>query len=778
MSKDGRVDSYGIHDSGAPMKKDSKEPKEVKKASAKKAVFISKEDLEDKIREEKGPEEKGQKAKTGREFSLRVTKAFIDDEGKGLARIDTGLLQQLGAMPGEVLQITGRRSTVARAAQLTANYTGQELIQIDGITRDNAQVSLDEWVTVTKVPFKGADTVLLAPVEAGANIPKDEEIPHIRHLLSGLHVVVGDRVQIVFFGTRPQFFIVEGLSPRGCVRVNANTTLSFRTSDFTGEKTSRTSYEDIGGLDVELSHVREMIELPLKFPELFTELGIDPPKGVLLSGPPGTGKTLLARAISNEVRAHFIHVNGPEVIHKFYGESEAKLRQVFEEARKNAPSIIFLDEIDALAPKRAQVIGDVEKRVVAQLLALMDGVVSRGEVVIIGATNMPELVDPALRRPGRFDREITIGSPGREGRKQILKIHSRTMPLAEDVDLDELAEITSGYVGADIAALCKEAGMSTLRRIMPDIRFQLDDKPTLQKGAEIKVNGDDFIEAYKAVQPTSTREFLIERAKFAFDDVGGLDEIKKNLLSITQFPSRDLPIFANTRLSPPKGVLLSGPSGTGKTLMSRALSGQTGMTLIVVDPPTLLSKWVGETEKGLREVFKRAKQASPCILLIDEIEAIAPARTAEDAGEVSQRIVSQLFRELDELHGSLGVLVVAATNRIDLMEPALLRAGRFDYIIEFPMPARDERVQILDIYLKEMPLDPKVDIGNLAEMSEGWSGADIEAMCKKAVMLALDECLTSGKDADLSKCVIAPDHFEQATAQNFVFNDKSPTVRH
>ncbi|UCF88594.1 MAG: AAA family ATPase [bacterium] len=784
MAKYGRVDSSGIHESGATLdgksKKldDKKEKAGPKKASGSKAVFIPKDDVEQTIREEKRPEEIGPKRGAGKEFSLRVTKAFIDDEGKGLARIDTALLQQLGAMPGEVLQITGRRSTVARAAQLTANYTGQELIQIDGITRDNAQVSIDEWVTVTKIPFKGADTILLAPVEAGAPIPKDEEIPHIRHLLSGLHVVVGDRVQVVFFGTRPQFFIVEGMSPRGCVRVNANTTLSFRTSDFTHEKSSRTSYEDIGGLDVELSHVREMIELPLKFPELFAELGIDPPKGVLLSGPPGTGKTLLARTISNEVRAHFIHVNGPEVIHKFYGESEAKLRQVFEEARKNAPAIIFLDEIDALAPKRAQVIGDVEKRVVAQLLALMDGVVSRGEVVIIGATNMPELVDPALRRPGRFDREISIGSPSRDGRKQILKIHSRTMPLAEDVDLDELAAITNGYVGADIAALCKEAGMAALRRIMPDIRFQLDDKPTLDKDTVIKVTGEDFLEAYKSVQPTSTREFLIERAQFTFDDVGGLEEIKKNLLSIAQFPNRDLPIFANTRLSPPKGVLLSGPSGTGKTLLARALSGQTGMTLIVVDPPTLLSKWVGETEKGLKEVFKRAKQASPCILLIDEIEAIAPARTAEDAGEVSQRIVSQLFRELDELHGSLGVLVVAATNRIDLMEPALLRAGRFDYIIKFPLPTKDERIEILDIYLKDMPLDSKVDIQHLADMSDGWSGADIEALCKKAVMLALDECMTGKKDADLSRCVILPAHFEEAAEKNIVLNDVPPNVRH
>ena len=431
-----------------------------------------------------------------------------------------------------------------------------------------------------------------------------------------------------------------------------------------------------------------MIELPLKFPDLFTELGIDPPKGVLLSGPPGTGKTLIARAISNEVRAHFIHVNGPELIHKFYGESEAKLRQVFDEARKNAPSIIFFDEMDALAPKRANVVGDVEKRVVAQLLALMDGLVSRGEVVIIGATNMPELVDPALRRPGRFDREITIGVPKRADRLEILKIHSRKMPLAADVDLEHLAEITHGYVGADIAALCTEAGMATLRRILPSVKFEVDAKPTLENGLKIKVTADDFVTAFKEVEPTSTREFMSERPNIFFKDVGGLRKIKENLLSLMRLPLQGFPIFANSRLSPPRGVLFSGPSGTGKTLMAKALAGEMGMTLFIVDPPTLLSKWVGESEKGLREVFKRAKQASPCILFFDEIEAMAPARTAEDSGQVSQRIVSQLFRELDGLPSSLGIAVVAATNRIDLMEPTLLRAGRFDSIIEFPLPER------------------------------------------------------------------------------------------
>jgi transitional endoplasmic reticulum ATPase len=712
------------------------------------------------------------------EFSLRVVKAFIEDEGKGLARVDEDVLKSLGAVPGDAVMITGRRSSVARVTQTTAHYSGQNLIQIDGITRDNAQISVDEWCAVQKVPFKQADTLILTPVDPRRGIPKEAEIRHIIQLLAGLHVVIGDKVQIALFGTRPQYFIVEGASPRGALRITPHTAITFRASDFAYEKAFRASYEDIGGLEHELRSVREMIELPLKFPELFTELGIDPPRGVLLSGPPGTGKTLIARAISNEVRAHFIHVNGPEVIHKFYGESEAKLRMVFEEARKNAPSIIFLDEMDALAPKRAHVIGDVEKRVVAQLLALMDGLVSRGEVVIIGATNMPELVDPALRRPGRFDREITIGVPKRADRFQILKIHSRKMPLAEDVDLNRLAEITHGYVGADLAALCAEAGMAALRRLMPGIKFEVDTKPSLPRDAKIEVTAEDFLTAFKAVEPTSTREFMSERPRISFKDVGGLEEIKQRLLSLIQLPLRGLPVFAQSRVGPPKGVLFTGPSGTGKTLMAKALAGETGMTLIVVDPPTLLSKWVGESEKGLREVFKRAKQVSPCIVLIDEVESIAPARSAEDAGHVSQRIVSQLFRELDGLQSSLGIVVIATTNRMDLMEPALLRAGRFDFVIDFPLPNREERIGILRTFLRTLPLDSRVDDGILADMSAGWTGADIEALCKKAVMFALEECLKKEEKPDFSRCKITSRHFELATGQITTATVQSGAGRH
>jgi transitional endoplasmic reticulum ATPase len=723
-------------------------------------------------------EEMNKKAKRQEEFSLRVAKAFVEDEGKGLARVDEDVLKSLGAVPGDAIMITGRRSTVARAAQTTPHFSGQNLIQIDSVTRDNAQISVDERCAVQKVPFKTADTLVLTPVDPRRPLPKDAEIRHIVQLLAGLHVVIGDKLQIALFGTRPQFFILEGASPRGALRITPHTAITFRSTDFAYEKAFRASYEDIGGLEQELRSVREMIELPLKFPELFTQLGIDPPRGVLLSGPPGTGKTLIARAISNEVRAHFISVNGPEIIHKFYGESEAKLRMVFQEARQNAPSIIFLDEMDALAPRRAQVIGDVEKRVVAQLLALMDGLVSRGEIVIIGATNMPELVDPALRRPGRFDREISIGVPKRADRLQILKIHSRKMPLAEDVDLARLAEITHGYVGADLAALCAEAGMAALRRIMPGIKFEVDAKPSIEGDAKIEVSADDFLTAFKTVEPTSTREFMIERPHVSYKDVGGLHEIKQKLLSMIQLPLRGLPVFSNSRLAPPKGVLFTGPSGTGKTLMAKALAGETGMTLIVVDPPTLLSKWVGESEKGLREVFKRAKQASPCIVLIDEVEAIAPARTAADAGHVSQRIVSQLFRELDDLQSSLGIVVIATTNRPELMEPALLRAGRFDFIIDFPLPSTEERVEILQTYMRTLPLNSQIDIDALAAMSEGWTGAEIESLCKKAVMLAVEECLKREEEPDFSRCKITSRHFEHAAEQGVSSTIRTRVMKH
>ncbi len=693
-------------------------------------------------------------------LQFRVMEAFVEDVGKGLVRLDRDDLMRLHAVPGDVLMITGRRSTVARAAQAPPTHCGQQLILMDGTTRVNAEIGIDEWATVRKVPFKPADSILLCPVQAGLPLPSEAEIPHLRQLISGIPVVLGDTLQVTFLGSRPRMFTIEGAAPRGAILISNDTAISFRPPDVSETRATRVSYEDIGGLDWELRLVREMIELPLKFPEIFGLLGIDPPKGVLLVGPPGTGKTLIARAISNEVRAHFIHVSGPEVIHKYYGESEAKLRQVFEEARRNAPSIIFLDEMDAVAPRRAQVIGDVEKRVVAQLLALMDGLVERGEVVVIGATNMPELLDPALRRPGRFDREISIRVPNRAARRQILGIHSKRMPLAPDVDLDEIANITHGYVGADLAVLCKEAGMVALRRLIPQIHFEVDEKPQLPL-KNVQVTGDDFLQAFKMVEPTSTREFLAERPRLTLKDVGGLTGIKRTLHSILQLMRQGSVLSTQARFNPPKGILLTGPSGTGKTLLARALAGELGLTLITVDQTSLLSKWVGESEKGLHEVFKRAKQASPCIVFFDEIESLAPVRTMHEAGSHFARLVSQLFRELDDLHGSLGVLVLAATNRPDLMEPALLRVGRFDYVLELPLPNQEERREILGIHSDGLPLGQDVNLNEVAEATAGWTGADLELVCKKAAILALEE--SRGKSAEAFE--VGRTHILEALAQ-------------
>ncbi len=669
--------------------------------------------------------------------ALRVEEAFLEDVGRGWARVDADDLMALGAAPGDALLISGGRTTVARAVQAPPSHCGQRLVLLDGSTRGNAQVGVNDQVRVRRVPLKPAASMLLAPVEAGFPLPTEAEVPALRQLLSGRVFVLGDRLQVAGFGARPRSFVVEGCSPRGALIVSTDTEIAFRAPDAAAVEALRVSYEDIGGLAREVGLVREMVELPLRFPELFDALGVEPPRGVLLVGPPGTGKTLIARAASNEVKAHFIHVNGPEIIHKYYGESEAKLRAVFEEARQNAPSIIFLDEIDAIAPKRTQVVGDLERRVVAQLLALMDGLVERGQVVVIGATNLPEILDHALRRPGRFDREIEIGIPDRAGRRQILQIHSRRMPLAPSVDLDRLADIAHGYVGADLAALCKEAGMVALRRLLPEIGFSVDKKPQID-GLKIEITQQDFLEAFKAVEPTSTREFLAERPRLRLQDVGGLSEAKRVLRTAVTLARRSGSPFPHGILEPPKGILLTGPSGTGKTLLARALAGELEYTLIKVDLTSLLSKWVGESEKGLRDVFRRAKQASPCVLFFDDVDSLAPARATTDGGGLAPRLVAQLFRELDQLHGSLGVLVLGATNRPDLLEPALLSPGRFDQVVELQLPDAQEREEILSIYLGRIPSAEDVDPADLAARAEGCTGADLELVCKKAALLAFE----------------------------------------
>jgi transitional endoplasmic reticulum ATPase len=575
---------------------------------------------------------------------------------------------------------------------------------------------------------------------------------------------------VTFFGGRPRSFTVEGAAPRGAVLVSSDTEIAFRAQDSDASASYRVTYEDIGGLQREVSLVREMVELPLRFPELFGLLGIEAPRGVLLTGSPGTGKTLIARAVSNEVRAHFVHVNGPEVIHKFYGESEAKLRQVFDEARRNAPSIVFLDELDALAPKRAQVIGDVEKRVVAQLLALMDGLVERGQVIVIGATNLPEMVDPALRRPGRFDREIAIGIPDRAGRRQILGIHSRRMPRSADVDLDELADMTQGYVGADLAVLCKEAGMVALRRLLPGIRFEAEHAPVLD-GVTVEVTRGDFLDAFKAVEPTATREFLAERPRAKLRDVGGLEREKRTLRSIVDLV-RGGGAALPPQLDPPKGILLTGASGTGKTLLAHALAGETGLTLLTVDLTSLLSKWVGESEKGLRDVFRRARQSSPCILFFDDVEGLAPDRAAQEAGSLAPRLVAQLLRELDELPGKLGVVVLGATSRPALLDPAVLRPGRFDYVVELPRPDRADRLAILELHARGLPLAPEVHLEDLAARTEGLTGADLRLACKKAAILALEQSRT-GRQA----LVITLGHFQEALGQIAAGDSIAPAAR-
>jgi transitional endoplasmic reticulum ATPase len=676
----------------------------------------------------------------GTKSVLRVLDAGLDDVGKGLARVDENDLKMIKAVPGDLVKITGKKSTVARASQIFHQYKGQKVIQIDGITRENSGALRDEWVSIEKVLWKPCEILLLSPIDTSRPIPKDEELRHLVHLLNGLPLINGDKVQVTFFGARGQFFLVEGTSPSGPVVVNINTQIKIREPEGVLEKTSRVSYEDIGGLEREVYRIREMVELPLKFPDLFARMGIEAPKGVLMYGPPGTGKTLIARAVASEVKAHFIHINGPEIIHKFYGESEAKLREVFEEASRNAPSIVFLDEIDAIAPKRVQVIGDVEKRVVAQLLSLMDGLISRGQVVVIGATNVPELVDPALRRPGRFDREIAISIPNRLGRREILQIHTRTMPLAKDFDIDAVASITHGFVGADIEILAKEAGMRALRRALPDIVAMRDYKP-FETEINIEVTQEDFLEAFREVEPTATREFLAERPTARFSDIGGLEKEKETLRSIIELPLKHSTFFDNINFKPPQGILFSGPTGTGKTALARALAGENELTLITVDQSVLLSKWMGESEKAMRALFKMAIFAAPCMIFFDEIDGIASKR-GELSGELggggsAQRMVSQLLRELDGLKNVQGVMAVAATNRLDLLDTALLRPGRFDYIIELPIPDEKERLEIFKVYTKTSYLDKDVDLEELANKTEGYVGADIESLVKKATLLAV-----------------------------------------
>ncbi len=700
-------------------------------------------------------------------LTLRVAEAQAKDVGRGIARIDPQHLEEMGAAIGDIIEVTGKGRTVAKAMPTYMADRGKGLIQVDGILRENAQAGLDEKASVRVVDHQPARTVVLAPLDALKSWPGGRYSRYIAHRLEGLPVTAGDRLRLDLFGTRAQDFTVAEVSPKDVVIIQRSTAIKFR-GEGAPSLRSMISYEDIGGLHKEVQRIREMIELPLRYPEVFERLGIEPPKGVLLHGPPGCGKTLIARAVTHETSAYLIHINGPEVIHKFYGESEAHLRNIFEDARRQAPAIVFIDEIDAIAPKREEARGDqqVERRVVAQLLALMDGLESRGQVIVIGATNVPNLLEPALRRPGRFDREIAISIPDKDGRREILDIHTRGMPLAEDVDLERLAGITHGFVGADLESLCREAAMITLRRILPDIDFAQASIP-YERLLELEVTMDDCLEALKEVEPSAIREVFTEVPDVRWDDIGGLEEVKRLLVETVEWPLKYGKLFQHAKTNPPKGILLYGVPGTGKTLVGKAVAKESEVNFISVKGPALLSKWVGESERGIREVFKKAKQASPCIVFFDEIDALAPQRGAGGGdSHVAERVVSQFLTEMDGIEELKGVVVLAATNRLDIVDPALLRAGRFEVLVELPVPDRAARLAIFQVHTRDKPLASDVDLSSLADRTDGIVGSDIEAICRQASMLAIRQFVEKKPEAtDYGRFRIAKRHFEEAMAK-------------
>jgi transitional endoplasmic reticulum ATPase len=668
-------------------------------------------------------------------LKLRVAEARVEDIGRAIARLAPIDLQRMGARVGDVVKITGSATAVGRAELSENGHEG--MIQIDGTCRSNCGAGLQEQVTVARIDSEQAVAVRFSPLWVGA-APATISPDRILEDLVGVPVIAGCVVRVPTFAKAVNFQVVRTI-PAGPVVIGKRTDIRVVEGDQTVARAPAVSYEDIGGLEREVARVREIVELPLKYSRIFERLGILAPKGVLLYGPPGTGKTLLARAVAAESRVHFIHLNGPEIMRKFYGESEAKLRELFEEAARHAPSILFIDEIDAVAPKRAEVTGEVEKRVVAQLLSLMDGFVARGQVIVIGATNIPEVLDPALRRPGRFDREIEIGVPNTQARLQILRIHTRAMPLASDLDLQEIAEHSHGFVGADLEALGQEVGMIALRRFLSSSPLDTDGIAA-EELSSLQVTRDDFLAGLKEVEPSATREFFIEKSSTTFASLGGLNEEKRLLDGVIEYSHMRDEIYEQVGLAPPRGILLAGPSGTGKTAMARALSGEKQIPLIAIDGPQLYSKWLGESERALREVFKKARRAAPCILFFDTIDAVAPKFGADQFGsDIYQRILSQLLREIDNLRDVKGVILLAASNRPERIDSALLRSGRFDYILPFAKPDAADRAAIMRLCCKRVPLSPDVDFENFADRTEGLTGADIESLCKKATLRAIVE---------------------------------------
>lgn len=671
---------------------------------------------------------------------LQVTEGMVSDARKGIVRVLADVMGELGLNSGDVVAIDGKRQTLARVLPAFSDDCPVGSIQTDGVLRQNAGVGIGEEVTLMPTTWERARNIVLAPAVAGWIPSDDMEIAHLKQKMIGLPIRVEDLVTLPLFSGNEEAFVVEGVLPKGNVIIGKDTAVHFKGSEGSDNLGRSVRYEDVGGLAKEVQKIREIVELPLKHPRLFRMLGIDAPKGILLYGSPGTGKTLIAKAVASETQTYFIHVDGPEIMHKYYGESEARLRQVFDEARKKAPSIVFLDELDAIAPKRTEVHGDVEKRVVAQLLALMDGLESRGNVVVLAATNVPDLVDPALRRPGRFDREICINVPDQKGRLEILRIHTRGITLAGGVSLEHLAAVTHGFVGADLAALCREAGMYALRRVLADYRFG-SDEPT---GLHLEVTSQNFSDALTDVEPSATREFSMEIPTVNWDDVGGLEEIKDQLQALVEWPLIYPDLYNHFRLQAPKGIMLSGSPGTGKTLMAKALARESRLNFIPVNTPLLFSHWMGETEKALHEVFKKARQASPSILFFDEIDALAPTRQGGEKS-VTSRLVSQFLMELDGLEELKEVVVLAATNRIDMIDPALLRTGRFDLVLELPLPDLNARLQILKVHLKDRPLSRDIDLNIIAGGTHGLVGSELQAIADRAAFTSMMEVVRTGQ---------------------------------
>ena len=667
---------------------------------------------------------------------LKVSEAKQQrDVGRSIARIDSETMKSLGVTVGDVIEINGKKETAAKAWPAYPEDQGQGLLRIDGFIRKNSGASINEFVSVRKAEAEYAVSIKLAPVDIRISVDNDF-VRFVKDRLIDRPATRGDTLLIMMLGHSVPFLVVN-TRPNGIVKISPTTEISIMSEPVPEmEMPSRTTYEDIGGLDEEIRRIREMVELPLRHPEIFQRLGIDPPKGVLLHGPPGGGKTLLARAVANESEANFYAINGPEIMSKFYGESEARMRKMFEDAEKNAPSILFIDEIDAIAPKRSEVTGEVERRVVAQLLASMDGLKGRGNVIVIGATNRPDAIDPALRRPGRFDREVEIGIPDRDGRFEILQIHTRGMPLAEDVELKQIKDITHGYTGADLEALSREAAMKALRRYLPQIDLEEKRIPheVLDK---MEVTNQDILDAFREVTPTAMREVYIEAPNVPWTDVGGLEEVKQSLKEAVEWPLKNPEMFKRLGITPPKGILLYGPPGCGKTLLARAVATESEANFISIRGPEIFSKWVGESEKAIREIFRKARMAAPSIIFFDEFDALVPSRGAGGDSRVTERVISQLLTEIDGLMTLQNVLVIAATNRPDLIDPAVLRPGRFDRRVYVPEPTEEARLKILEIKTKDMPLDDSVSIMDLARRMDDYSGADIESVVREAAIHAL-----------------------------------------